>query len=218
MAVGLLYSNSAKSHDKPPERLVAVGDVHHGDFDDLCLLLKRTGLVDAQNRWTGGSATLVQTADLLDRGPKGRQAMDLLMELEKEAAKAGGQVVPLLGNSPGHEQPALRHSPLHGGISPNLISMKLEQINSQVQEEVGEFDKTKEYLMSRELMRSSFTVQEVAMAIQAQLIADGAGETSPDAEYQARPVRLLGFDRWLCMPDDGPLWFRGVLRRPFRLF
>jgi hypothetical protein len=98
MAVGLLYSNSAKSHDNPPERLVAVGDIHHGDFDDLCLLLKRTGLVDAQNRWTGGSATLVQTGDLLDRGPMGRQAMDLLMELEKEAAKAGGQVVPLLGN------------------------------------------------------------------------------------------------------------------------
>jgi hypothetical protein len=112
----------------------------------------------------------------------------------------------------------LRYVTPHGGISPNLISMKLEQINSQVQEEVGEFDKTKEYLMSRELMRSSFTVQEVAMAIQAQLIADGAGETSPDAEYQARPVRLLGFDKWLCMPDDGPLWFRGVLRRPFRLF
>ena len=98
---------------------------------------------------------------------------------------------------------------LHGGISPNVTSMKLDQINSQVQEEIEEFDKTKEYLISRKLILSFFTVQEVAMAVQAQLIADRAGDTAPDAEYQARLVRLLGFDKWLCMRDDGPLWFRG---------
>jgi hypothetical protein len=97
LAVALLHSNAVASSDKAPERLVAVGDVH-GDFDDFCLILKRAGLVDEQNRWIGGSATLVQTGDLVDRGPKGREAMDLLMGLEKEAAKAGGQVLPLLGN------------------------------------------------------------------------------------------------------------------------
>jgi hypothetical protein len=36
--------------------------------------------------------------DLLDRGPKPREVMDLMMALEKEAPQAGGRVVSLLGN------------------------------------------------------------------------------------------------------------------------
>jgi hypothetical protein len=79
------------------EHVVVVGDVH-GDFDSFCLILKRSGLVDSQNHWIGGTAKLVQTGDLIDRGLKGREAMDLLMALEQQASKAGGQVLPLLGN------------------------------------------------------------------------------------------------------------------------
>jgi Calcineurin-like phosphoesterase len=297
LAGGLPHANPAKRFDEPPELLIAIGDVH-GDFDDLCLLLKKVGLVDGQRHWSGGNTTLVQIGDLIDRGPKGREVMDLLISLEREAAKAGGQVLPLLGNHEvmnilgdlryvppenyaafadsesekrrkaayleyatwyaGHakllaalnqtvlpateEEWMARHpagfleyreamSPdgnygkwlrqhaavakiggvifLHGGIHPDLISLKLEQINSQVHEEIEEFDKTKQYLMSRKLILPFFTIQEVSMAAQAQLIAGRAAEMQPNAEYQAMLVRLLGFGNWLCMRDDGPLWFRG---------
>jgi Calcineurin-like phosphoesterase len=75
----------------------AVGDAH-GDFKDFVAILQRTGLIDGQHHWIGGKATLVQTGDLLDRGPQPREVMDLLMSLEKEAAEAGGQVVGLIGN------------------------------------------------------------------------------------------------------------------------
>jgi hypothetical protein len=77
--------------------VVAVGDVH-GDFDDFVAILQRVGLIDAEHHWIGGQATFVQTGDLLDRGPKPREVMDLMMALEKEAPKAGGRVVGLLGN------------------------------------------------------------------------------------------------------------------------
>jgi len=97
LGVGLPPSNTVASSDRATERLVAVGDVH-GDFDSFCLILRRTGLLDEQNHWIGGSARLVQTGDLVDRGPKGREAMDLLIGIEKQASKIGGQVVPLLGN------------------------------------------------------------------------------------------------------------------------
>jgi Calcineurin-like phosphoesterase len=75
----------------------AIGDVH-GDFEDFVTILQRMGLIDGQHHWTGGTATLVQTGDLLDRGPKPREVMDLLVSLEKEVAEVGGQVVGLIGN------------------------------------------------------------------------------------------------------------------------
>ncbi len=78
-------------------RLLAVGDIH-GDFDALVAILQESGVIDHQHHWTGGNATLVQTGDILDRGPKDRQVMDLLMALEKEAPKSGGRVIVLLGN------------------------------------------------------------------------------------------------------------------------
>jgi hypothetical protein len=77
--------------------VVAIGDVH-GDFDDFVTILQKTGLIDAQHHWSGGKTTLVQVGDLLDRGPKPRDVMDLMMALEKEAPQAGGRVVGLLGN------------------------------------------------------------------------------------------------------------------------
>jgi calcineurin-like phosphoesterase family protein len=79
------------------ESLVAIGDVH-GDFDDFVTILQRTGLIDKQNHWAGGKTTFVQVGDLIDRGPKPREVMDLMMSLEKQAPEAGGRVVSVLGN------------------------------------------------------------------------------------------------------------------------
>ncbi len=77
--------------------VVAIGDVH-GDFDAFVAILQQVGLIDAEHHWIGGQATFVQVGDMLDRGPKPREVMDLMMALEKEAPKAGGRVVSLLGN------------------------------------------------------------------------------------------------------------------------
>jgi hypothetical protein len=79
------------------ERIVAIGDVH-GAYDRFIALLRAAGLIDARQRWTGGRAVLVQTGDVVDRGPDSRRALDLLRRLEGEASRAGGRVVPLLGN------------------------------------------------------------------------------------------------------------------------
>jgi len=98
---------------------------------------------------------------------------------------------------------------LHGGISPNLVSLQLEQINSQVRAEIEEFDRTKQDLVSRKVILPFFTIQEIAVAVQLEVLAERAAETPPDAEYHNRLVRLLGFNNWLSMRDDGPLWFRG---------
>jgi len=96
--VGLAWAaGPAKTPADQREAVVAIGDVH-GDFDDFVIILQRAGIIDGQHHWSGGQTTLVQVGDLLDRGPKPREVMDLVISLEKEAPKAGGRVVSLLGN------------------------------------------------------------------------------------------------------------------------
>jgi Calcineurin-like phosphoesterase len=97
LLVGPASAGRAKTKGEPADAVVAIGDVH-GDFDDFVAILQRSGLIDKQNHWTGGKAAFVQTGDLIDRGPKPREVMDLMMALEKEAPNAGGRVVSLLGN------------------------------------------------------------------------------------------------------------------------
>ncbi len=97
LLVGPASAGRAKTKGEPADAVVAIGDVH-GDFDDFVAILQRSGLIDKQNHWTGGKAMFVQTGDLIDRGPKPREVMDLMMALEKEAPNAGGRVVSLLGN------------------------------------------------------------------------------------------------------------------------
>jgi len=78
-------------------RVVAIGDVH-GDKDALVAVLKMAGVIDAQERWIGEQAHLVQVGDVPARGPQTRQAFDLLMKLEAQAAAAGGKVHAIIGN------------------------------------------------------------------------------------------------------------------------
>jgi hypothetical protein len=87
------------------ERIVAVGDLH-GDYDNFVDILKKpkVGLLDENLHWIGGKTHLVQIGDMLDRGDKAKDILDLLMRLEKEAAAAGGAVHVLLGN---HEEATL---------------------------------------------------------------------------------------------------------------
>jgi hypothetical protein len=82
---------------RAPERVVAVADVH-GAYAELTAILQRTGLIDANRQWTGGAATLVQTGDVVDRGAQTRACLDMLMDLERQAEKAGGKLIPLDGN------------------------------------------------------------------------------------------------------------------------
>ena len=62
------------------------------------------GLLDDESRWSGGAARLWVLGDLVDRGPDGLGVIALVRRLVEEAARAGGAVLPVLGN---HEVIAL---------------------------------------------------------------------------------------------------------------
>jgi hypothetical protein len=79
------------------QRVIAIGDVH-GDYEAFTSILSQAGLLDNMRRWTGRNAILVQTGDFFDRGPRVREVMDLMMNLERQAQADGGRVIVLLGN------------------------------------------------------------------------------------------------------------------------
>jgi hypothetical protein len=95
LPVSLAYAE--KWHFPDVERIVAVGDIH-GAYDGLIATLQGAGVIDDKLAWSGGKTHLVFTGDLLDRGAKSRDVMDLVMRLEKEALRDGGRVHLVLGN------------------------------------------------------------------------------------------------------------------------
>ena len=83
-----------------PSSLFVVSDVH-GYVDDLRESLRSAGLVDSDDVWTGGDAHLWVLGDLLDRGPDGIGAIDLVRSLMQQQPD---HVHMLMGN---HEALAL---------------------------------------------------------------------------------------------------------------
>lgn len=83
--------------DQEASRIVAIGDIH-GRWDRLVNVMEKAALLDDHLRWSGGDSTFVVVGDFMDRGPKVRPVMDLLMRLQEEAPKHHGEVVVLLGN------------------------------------------------------------------------------------------------------------------------
>ncbi|GAA5883352.1 hypothetical protein JCM3774_002032 [Rhodotorula dairenensis] len=107
-AVPVLVNQAApartRTRDKsefPPrtvqQRIIAVGDIH-GDLPALMQILRRAHLVDLRGRWIGGHDILVQTGDIVDRGPDTIALYRFFQELRPQAEAAGGAVVSLLGN------------------------------------------------------------------------------------------------------------------------
>lgn len=80
-----------------PARVVAVGDLH-GDYAAWLDIARNAGLIDARGNWAGGHTTLVQLGDIVDREPNSLQIVRSLQQLQKEAPRAGGKVVVVLGN------------------------------------------------------------------------------------------------------------------------
>eukprot|EP01065_Artemidia_motanka_P029663 TRINITY_DN35752_c0_g1_i1.p1 TRINITY_DN35752_c0_g1~~TRINITY_DN35752_c0_g1_i1.p1 ORF type:complete len:586 (+),score=137.17 TRINITY_DN35752_c0_g1_i1:84-1841(+) len=79
------------------ERVVAIGDFH-GDMLSASEVLNLAGLVDEDMNWVGGTTTLVQMGDIVDKGPYSAQLCKYLGKLRSQAREAGGDVRTLMGN------------------------------------------------------------------------------------------------------------------------
>ncbi|KAF3637250.1 hypothetical protein FXO38_04536 [Capsicum annuum] len=80
-----------------PTRLIAIGDLH-GDFQKTKEAFKLAGLINESDKWCGGSTTVVQIGDVLDRGGEELKILYFLEKLKREALKVNGNVITMNGN------------------------------------------------------------------------------------------------------------------------
>lgn len=83
--------------------VIALGDVH-GGYDRLVNLLSTAGVIKPDEKspvgysWAGGNRLLVSVGDLIDKGDRSLEVLDLMMTLEGQAPSSGGEVIVTLGN------------------------------------------------------------------------------------------------------------------------
>ncbi len=178
-------------------RVVAVGDIH-GDFNRFVMVLRHAGLIDQSKNWCGGKTHLVQTGDILDRGPDSRQVMDLIMKLEEQAPDQGGAVHFLLGN---HESMLLAgdiryvhpgEADSHGGLKEMIRNMRL----------TGRYGKW--LLAHNAVMRIND-----ALFLHAGISAEYSDYSPEQMNDAVRKAILFPEEHYEARGSDGPLWFRG---------
>ncbi|GAA5213600.1 metallophosphoesterase [Corallincola platygyrae] len=103
LAFALLVITSFCSQARPDTYLAAQPEVYaigdlHGDYSTMVKILRAAKLIDGNNNWIGGSRTLVQVGDQLDRGDTEKEILDLFESLIVQARDAGGNVLVLNGN------------------------------------------------------------------------------------------------------------------------
>jgi hypothetical protein len=120
---------------------------------------------------------------------------------------------------------------LHGGIHPDTAPDSIEDISKQVTRELRTFDDYSRHLVSRGVILSFFTLQEIFDAVQAEAQAITAAQTAAkngESASLAQSQILSDVDRkhvevlqgvarigtWAVLNPNGPLWFRGFATWP----
>lgn len=182
-------------------RVVAVGDLH-ADLQTTLAVLQLAQVVDAEGHWSGGTATLVQTGDVTDRGPDSKEVIELLMRLEQEAAQAGGRVVALLGN---HEVMNLTGDLRY--VSPQDVEdFGTAEARAAAFSEQGALGA---WLLQRDAVARVGDVVYVHGGVSERFAdrgVDGLAEQVRAALHGQASPEVLG--------EEGPLWYRGYLQAP----
>jgi hypothetical protein len=97
---------------------------------------------------------------------------------------------------------------LHGGINPDLASLQIDQINERIRGEIHQYDETRQHLADEKVLLPFFTLQEAIAAAQAELIVARKQRAASNEARLARIEHFLELGSWLCVREDGPVWYR----------
>ena len=182
-------------------RVIAVGDLH-ADLPASLAVLELAGAIDAEGRWAGGEAVLVQTGDVTDRGPDSKEVIELLERLEGEAEAAGGRVIAMLGN---HEAMNLMGDWRY--VSPGDV------------EDFGTVEARKAAFTPGAPLADRLLASPMVVVLDRVVYAHG-GVTPAYAEMGVEvingilPQVLSGRVSPQALGEDSPIWYRGYAEGP----
>ncbi len=102
---------------------------------------------------------------------------------------------------------------IHGGVSPSVAGMTVDEINAAVAKEIKTFDRARQYLVSKSLLPPTASVVEVGAMVHL-IMLEAEKEISTDVvrRHAEQLAPIAGIDAWHMVSPDGPLWFRGAAR------
>jgi hypothetical protein len=115
---------------------------------------------------------------------------------------------------------------MHAGIAPDRAPEKLDDLNTQVRNEIRRLDRFLEQLIDLKLATPAFTLQEILQVASNEIglanaiitEAKAAGK-EPDRRRLNIPLvleaeEILKIDSWLSINGEGALWYRGLSTVP----
>ncbi len=212
-------------------KLFAIGDMH-GCVDSYAAILSALGIVDADGRWCGGTSRVVQTGDLIDRGPKSLACLRFTMQLSQQAEQVGGRVVFVLGNhevfamsaARGNDWAFLNWFPAHNGGSSVLIEWMSEDTSRVTPECLSEMQRLYAQFFSLFSERSvigGWLSNRPTCAVLDDTLFVHAGisrDTEAAAHLLNEIARQADYTKYLIEPSHpvlgrrGPYWVRDLAR------
>jgi hypothetical protein len=102
---------------------------------------------------------------------------------------------------------------IHGGISPSMAGVSVDEINAKAAKEMATFDRVRRYVVSKGIVPPGSGVTEVSEGVRMILYyAEQEDSTDLVRTYAEQVRELADIDDWLIMAAEGPLWFRGAAR------
>ena len=196
---------------RQPEKVFVMSDPH-GRLDCVISLLQGNGVIDKNYNWSFGSNHLMVIGDIFDRGKDVPQIFWLFYKLEDEAAKAGGTVSFLLGN---HEPLVLANDLRY---TKDKYKVLAQILNMDYPKLFGSDTELGKWLGTRN------TMQTIGSDL---YVHAGLGKNFYDRnlsiptvnEEMSKALFMNKKERRALSPltaflygNDGPIWYRGLVR------
>ena len=105
---------------------------------------------------------------------------------------------------------------IHGGISPEMCGVTLQEINTRAADEIRRFDEDRDRMVAHGLCLPLCSAREMVEAVTDEITALKAFEASGRTRDSPRSVRadelqhLQQWGSWSILSKYGPLWFNGA--------